>query len=106
MPVFIGYRLWCGFWRFRRRGILRGNRRRSDFATANGIFRRLVLYRCVRIRAGGLDARQHTHYSDKPLDALGAVLLSALAIKALTFFSEQDPLSLLQRWRGGNTGND
>ncbi|XCW69989.1 Hypothetical protein ABZS17H1_02674 [Kosakonia cowanii] len=39
-------------------------------------------------------------------NALGAVLLSALAIKTLTFFSEQDPLSLLQRWRGGNNGND
>lgn len=39
-----------------------------------------------------------THYSDKPLDALGAVLLSALAIKTLTFFIEQEPLSLLKRW--------
>ncbi|ELY5808155.1 hypothetical protein SNN52_003181, partial [Cronobacter sakazakii] len=46
-----------------------------------------------------------TRYNDKPLDALGAVLLSALAIKTLTFFSEQDPLSLLQRWRGGANGN-
>ncbi len=46
-----------------------------------------------------------TRYNDKPLDALGAVLLSALAIKALTFFHEQDPLSLLQRWRGGTNGN-
>lgn len=54
----------------------------------------------------GLMLASITHYSDKPLDALGAVLLSALAIKTLTFFSEQDPLSLLQRWRGGNNGND
>ncbi|KGT87228.1 membrane protein [Erwinia typographi] len=46
-----------------------------------------------------------THYSDKPLDALGAVILSALAIKTLTFFSEQDPLSLFLRWRGGTHGD-
>ncbi|WP_072570099.1 phage holin family protein [Enterobacter sp. SA187] len=46
-----------------------------------------------------------TSYNDKPLDALGAVLLSAVAIKTLTFFSEQDPLTLLQRWRGGTNGN-
>ncbi|WP_313412232.1 phage holin family protein, partial [Atlantibacter hermannii] len=42
-----------------------------------------------------------TGYADKPLDALGAVILSAVAIKTLTFFSEQDPLKLLARWRGG-----
>ena len=46
-----------------------------------------------------------TQYTEKPLDALGAVVLSALAIKTLTFLSEQDPLSLLQRWRGGANGN-
>ncbi|MBD8165206.1 putative holin [Erwinia persicina] len=44
-------------------------------------------------------------YSDKPLDGLGAVLLSALAIKTLTFFSQQDPASWLARWRGGQHGN-
>ena len=46
-----------------------------------------------------------TGYADKPLDALGAVMLSAVAIKTLTFFSEQDPLKLLARWRGGTNGN-
>jgi len=46
-----------------------------------------------------------TRYTEKPLDALGAVVLSALAIKTLTFLSEQDPLTLLQRWRGGANGN-
>ncbi|MCT4701207.1 phage holin family protein [Enterobacteriaceae bacterium H20N1] len=45
-----------------------------------------------------------THYTEKPLDALGAVILSAVAIKFLTFFSEQDPFALLQRWRGGANG--
>ncbi|MTD26232.1 putative holin [Erwinia sorbitola] len=44
-------------------------------------------------------------YSDKPLDGLGAVLLSALAIKTLTFFSQQDPSKWLARWRGGPHGN-
>lgn len=44
-------------------------------------------------------------YSDKPLDGLGAVLLSALAIKTLTFFSQQDPAKWLSRWRGGPHGN-
>jgi len=46
-----------------------------------------------------------TGYADKSLDALGAVMLSAVAIKTLTFFSEQDPLKLLARWRGGTNGN-
>lgn len=46
-----------------------------------------------------------THYTEKPLDALGAVIISAIAIKLLTFFSEQDPFTLFQRWRGGTNGN-
>ncbi len=45
------------------------------------------------------------HYSDKPLDALGAVILSALTIKILTFVSQQDPAMWFQRWRGGTDGN-
>jgi len=44
-------------------------------------------------------------YSDKPLDSLGAVIISAVAIKTLTFFLEQDPTTWLQRWRGGTNGN-
>ncbi|AXW97956.2 phage holin family protein [Cronobacter sakazakii] len=45
-----------------------------------------------------------THYSE-PLDALGAVILSALTIKILTFASQQDPAQWFQRWRGGANGN-
>lgn len=44
-----------------------------------------------------------THY-DKPLDALGAVIFSALCIKVLTFLNSQDLNSLfemLSRLRGG-----
>jgi hypothetical protein len=44
-----------------------------------------------------------THY-DKPLDALGAVIFSALCIKGLTFLNSQDLNSLfgmLSRLRGG-----
>jgi hypothetical protein len=44
-----------------------------------------------------------THY-DKPLDALGAVVFSALCIKILTFLNSQDLNSLfgmLSRLRGG-----
>lgn len=46
-----------------------------------------------------------TNYSDKPLDALGAVILAASTIKILTFFSQQDPSTWFQRWRGGTNGN-
>lgn len=46
-----------------------------------------------------------TNYSDKPLDALGAVILAATTIKILTFFSQQDPSTWFQRWRGGTNGN-
>ncbi|TNV14922.1 hypothetical protein FH968_20580 [Buttiauxella sp. B2] len=47
-------------------------------------------------------------YSDRPLDALGAVLISALIIKVLTFLNSQDLNSLfgmLSRFRGGGTNN-
>ena len=44
-------------------------------------------------------------YSDHPLDGLGAVLLSAMAIKTLTFFSQQDPGSWLARFKGGFHGH-
>ncbi|CAH0271589.1 hypothetical protein WB66_11790 [bacteria symbiont BFo1 of Frankliniella occidentalis] len=53
----------------------------------------------------GAKLAQILGYSDKPLDGLGAVLLSALAIKTLTFFSQQDPATWLTRWRGGHHGN-
>ncbi|MFJ5503834.1 phage holin family protein [Pectobacterium carotovorum] len=45
-----------------------------------------------------------TGYTDKPLDALGAVIVSALAIKILTWFNNQDMdgvLNALSRFRGG-----
>ncbi|WP_158783018.1 putative holin [Pantoea sp. BAV 3049] len=44
-------------------------------------------------------------YSERPLDGLGAVLLSALAIKTLTFFNQQDPVAWLARWKGGFNGH-
>jgi len=53
----------------------------------------------------GAKLAQILGYSDKPLDGLGAVLLSALAIKTLTFFSQQDPATWLTRWKGGHHGN-
>jgi hypothetical protein len=43
---------------------------------------------------------------DKPLDALGAVIISALAVQLLTFASNRakNPTSLIDRWRG-QSGN-
>ncbi|NMC22271.1 MAG: hypothetical protein GYA32_00775 [Serratia sp.] len=45
-------------------------------------------------------------YSDKPLDALGALIIAAIAVKLLTFASNRakNPTSLIDRWRG-NSGN-
>ncbi|HGU0366837.1 phage holin family protein [Escherichia coli] len=47
-----------------------------------------------------------TGYSDKPLDAIGAVIVSALAVKILTFLNNQDIGSLvaLITRRGGSGG--
>ena len=47
-----------------------------------------------------------TGYSDKPLDAIGAVIVSALAVKILTFLNNQDVGSLvaLITRRGGSGG--
>lgn len=42
-----------------------------------------------------------TGYRERPLDALGAVLLSALIVKILTFFNSQDLNGLFSRFRGG-----
>lgn len=53
----------------------------------------------------GSKLAQWSGYSDKPLDSLGAVILSAVAIKTLTFIFEQDPINWFQRWRGGTNGN-
>lgn len=49
-----------------------------------------------------------TGYNDRPLDALGAVVLAALAIKLLTFGNSQDLgslLGMLSRLRGGGANN-
>ncbi|ECV7714541.1 hypothetical protein L3P43_004750, partial [Salmonella enterica subsp. enterica serovar Enteritidis] len=46
-----------------------------------------------------------THY-EKPLDALGAVIISAMCIKFLTFLNSQDLnslFSILSRIRGGGS---
>lgn len=56
-------------------------------------------------RLVGAKLEQILGYSERPLDGLGAVLLSALAIKALTFFSQQDPWSWFTRRKGGSHGN-
>lgn len=49
-----------------------------------------------------------TGYSDRSLDALGAVAVAALAIKLLTFINSQDLgsiFSMLSRLRGGGGSN-
>jgi hypothetical protein len=53
----------------------------------------------------GAKLEQLSGYTDRPLDGLGAVLLSALAIKTLTFFNEQDPVAWLARLKGGFHGH-
>ncbi|MDW8847476.1 putative holin [Erwinia sp. MMLR14_017] len=53
----------------------------------------------------GSKLEQLLGYTDRPLDGLGAVLLSALAIKTLTFFTEQDPGAWLARLKGGFHGH-
>lgn len=50
-----------------------------------------------------------TGYIERPLDALGAVILSALIIKILTFLNSQDLNSLfgmLSRFRGGGANGN
>ncbi len=50
-----------------------------------------------------------TGYSERSLDALGAVIVAAIAIKLLTFVNSQDLSSLfgfISRLRGGGTSND
>lgn len=47
-----------------------------------------------------------TGYRERPLDALGAVIISALIIKVLTFLNSQDLnslFSMLTRLRGGGS---
>ncbi|MCU8824417.1 phage holin family protein, partial [Klebsiella quasipneumoniae] len=50
-----------------------------------------------------------TGYTDRPLDALGAVVASAVTIKVLTFINSQDLSSLfglLSRLRGGGSSGN
>ncbi|ALR75820.1 TPA: phage holin family protein [Escherichia coli] len=81
--------------------------------TANLTRRRLAAYFLTSfivgvLGAGLLGAKLSTWlgYTDRPLDALGAVLISALIIKVLTFLNSQDLNSLfgmLSRLRGGGS---
>lgn len=83
-------------------------------ATAANISRgKLVAYFMTSFIVGVLGAglvgsklSSWTGYSDRPLDALGAVLISALIIKVLTFLNSRDSNSLfnmLTRFRGGGS---
>lgn len=53
----------------------------------------------------GSKLEQLIGYTDRPLDGLAAILLSAVAIKTLTFFSDQDPAAWLARLKGGFHGH-
>lgn len=53
----------------------------------------------------GAKLEQISGYTDRPLDGLGAILLSALAIKTLTFFNDQDPGNWIARLKGGFHGH-
>ncbi|MGB9097664.1 putative holin [Erwinia sp.] len=53
----------------------------------------------------GAKLEQLSGYTDRPLDGLGAILLSAVAIKTLTLFSQQDPAAWLARLKGGIHGH-
>ncbi|MDV1856388.1 phage holin family protein [Citrobacter freundii] len=85
-------------------------------ATAANISRiKLVCYFVTSFIVGVLGAglvgsylAKWTGYSDRPLDALGAVAVAALAIKLLTFINSQDLgslFSMLSRLRGGGASN-
>lgn len=86
-------------------------------ATAANVSRlRLVAYFLTSFIVGVIGAglvgsklAAATGYSDRPLDALGAVLISALIIKVLTFLHSQDLTSLLtilsRNKGGGANGN-
>lgn len=81
--------------------------------TANLTRRRLAAYFLTSFIVGVLGAgllgaklSAWLGYTDRPLDALGAVLISALIIKVLTFLNSQDLNSLfvmLSRLRGGGS---
>ena len=70
----------------------------TDYGVVFGAFAGAVLV--------GAKLSALTGYSDKPLDAIGAVIVSALAVKILTFLNNQDIGSLvaLITRRGGSGG--
>jgi len=83
-------------------------------ATAANITRwRLAAYFMTSFIVGVLGAglvgsrlARLTGYNDRPLDAIGAVLIAALIIKVLTFLNNQDLnslLGMLSRSRGGGS---
>ena len=85
-------------------------------ATAANISRpRLVAYFITSFIFGVIAApllgsffSKWTGYSDRPLDALGAVIVAAVAIKLLTFVNSQEIgnlFGMLSRLRGGGTSN-
>lgn len=79
----------------------------ADLTTPRRVAYFLVSYIAGVLCAGlvGSKLAVVTGYSDKPLDALGAVIISALAIKILTFFNNQDIAGMFSRFRGGTNGN-
>lgn len=79
----------------------------ADLTTPRRVAYFLVSYIAGVLCAGlvGSKLAVVTGYSDKPLDALGAVIISALAIKILTFFNNQDLAGMFSRFRGGANGN-
>jgi hypothetical protein len=79
----------------------------ADLTTPRRVAYFLVSYIAGVLGAGlvGSKLAVLTGYSDKPLDALGAVIISALAIKILTFFNNQDIAGVFSRFRGGTNGN-
>ncbi|HGM6858963.1 TPA: putative holin [Serratia rubidaea] len=54
----------------------------------------------------GAKLAQWLNYSDRPLNALGAVILSVVAVNVMTFINKQmeNPGSFLSRFRGGTNG--
>ena len=79
----------------------------ADLTTPRRIAYFLVSYIAGILGAGlvGSKLAVLTGYGDKPLDALGAVIISALAIKILTFVFNQDLAGVFSRFRGGTNGN-
>ena len=63
----------------------------ADLSAARRLAYFLVSYIAGILCSGlvGFKLAQVTGYSDKPLDAIGAVIVSALAVKILTFLNNQ-----------------